>query len=163
MQRSRESKAAAAIFLQQWIHSRELAQRVNLQVMQGEGLSATLLTVLRLLDPERPISVNKLAAHMNVHPSTIVRSLDQLETEGYVVRDRNPKDRRELQVTLSSRGQAVQQRVLTALAKHMEQIFEAMSVEGREALLRGFEEFSQKSRDVAQAPTVVDQEASWSK
>lgn len=135
----------ADLFSRDWIASREIARAVNLRVLKEAGLSATLLTILNLLDPLKPVTAVTLASRMNVHPSTIVRSLDALEKDGLIVRRRNSDDRRETQITLSEGGQKIQERLRAGFTEHIRAVFNRMPAEVREALAVGFRAFTEVS------------------
>jgi DNA-binding MarR family transcriptional regulator len=132
-------------FVHDWLMSRELVRTVNLKVMQQEELSATLFTVLNLLDLEQAVSAVELAARMNVHPSTIVRNLDTLEEQKLIGRRRNPADRRELQITLAAKGLKLRDRLRAAFVKRIGEVLEQMTEGARDALVYGYHEFVKTS------------------
>ena len=67
-------------------------------------LSAHQASILDHLDAVEPTSLNDLAAHMGVTPSTMSIAIDRLERAGYVVRERDDRDRRRLQLRLTDDG-----------------------------------------------------------
>ena len=70
----------------------------------GSLLSAHRASVLDHLDAVEAMSLNDLAGHMGVTPSTMSLTIDKLERDGYVVRERDSADRRRLQLRLSDNG-----------------------------------------------------------
>ena len=82
-----------------------LAIRDGLQRVVGEfDLSVAQFTVLSQLKWQGPISATKLARARNVSPQTMNELLTGLETRGFVTRERDAADRRELLVSLAEEG-----------------------------------------------------------
>ncbi len=144
-------KVQAEQFLGSWFEVRRLIQSLNFNRFQAEGLSATQFTLLNLLNVDRGTNVSELASRLNVHPATVVRSLDSLEHRGLVVRSRNPSDRREVLVSATAKGRTMQNSARGDFTDHILQIFRSMSVEGRTALVRGYTEFAVKGRELVSA------------
>jgi len=71
----------------------ELA-RLNQSVGGRLDLKATDLACLDLITREGPLSPSALARRAGLHPATLTGVLDRLERGGWVVRDRDPADRR---------------------------------------------------------------------
>ncbi|MGH9414822.1 MAG: MarR family winged helix-turn-helix transcriptional regulator [Terriglobales bacterium] len=74
-----------------------------------------LLSVMR----QQPCSQRELAAICGLDPSSMVPVVDALERRGWIVRQRDPRDRRVHLVTLSTDGRALHTCAL-ALAKRVE-------------------------------------------
>ena len=60
--------------------------------------------VLAFLDQGDPTMVGELAEHLGVTPSTMSLTLKRMEEAGYVRRDRDPLDRRVMNVRLTEAG-----------------------------------------------------------
>src|SRR6266550_3366614 len=76
---------------------RELASQLSLlnhQVGAQLDLRDVDLDCLDLIDRHGPLSPSALARHAGLHPATITGILDRLEGGGWVVRERDPSDRR---------------------------------------------------------------------
>ncbi len=133
-------------FLNAWFEVRQLIQALNFRRFQHEGLSATQFTLINVLNPEGPTTVTSLAQRLNVHPATIVRTLDSLEERKLISRVRSTQDRREVHVLPTARGLAIQNSARGDFGRQIAAIFSAMSVPGRAALLAGYTEFAQVGR-----------------
>jgi DNA-binding MarR family transcriptional regulator len=83
------------------------ARRVT--VARGGGVSPHQAVVLSQLDDVDPTMVGELAAHMGVTPSTMSLTLKRLEEAGYVRRERDPADRRVVNVRLTEDGARVRE------------------------------------------------------
>ena len=67
-------------------------------------LSAHQASILDHLDEVETTSVMDLARHMGVTASTMSIAIDRLERHGYVLRSRDPRDGRRVNLTLSAAG-----------------------------------------------------------
>jgi DNA-binding MarR family transcriptional regulator len=133
-------------FLKAWFDVRQLIQALNSRRLQQERLSATQFTVLNVLNPDGPTTVTALAQKLNVHPATIVRTLDSLEQRNLISRSRNAADRREVHVLITRRGRTLQNSSRGEFGREIAEIFSAMSKSGRRALLSGYSEFAEVGR-----------------
>lgn len=73
----------------------------------GPTVTAHQAGVLAYLDPDDPTMVGELADYLGVTPSTMSLTLKRLEEAGYVRRDRDPADRRVMNVRLTEAGARV--------------------------------------------------------
>jgi DNA-binding MarR family transcriptional regulator len=80
---------------------RELNSQLSLldqTVSSSVGLSASDLEVLDLVGRRGPLTPSALSLIGGVSPATMTGILDRLETEGWVRRERDPHDRRKVNV-----------------------------------------------------------------
>jgi DNA-binding MarR family transcriptional regulator len=70
----------------------------------GREVSAHQASILSHLDDVDPTMVGELAEHLGVTSSTMSLTLKRLEDAGYVRRDRDPSDRRVMNVRLTDAG-----------------------------------------------------------
>lgn len=75
------------------------------EALEKQGLTHAGLIVLHLLDAH-PLSQTELAARAKVEVQTMSRTLERLEREGYVAREKHPEDRRRHVVTRTADGAA---------------------------------------------------------
>lgn len=73
----------------------------------GQLLSAHQASILGHLDSVDPTMVGELADHLGVTPSTMSLNLTRLERGGYITRQRDPADRRVMNVLLTEGGERV--------------------------------------------------------
>lgn len=73
--------------------------------LAGQGLTHAGLLAIHELNPGTALPVQELAARTQVTPQTMTRTLDRLERDGLVVRDRAEDDRRRVEVSLTSAGE----------------------------------------------------------
>ncbi len=86
---------------------RRIFQAINeysKDVERSTGLTGPQLWVLKLLADAAPMMVSELARRMCLRPPTVVGILDRLEVKGLVTRTHSRKDRRAVELDLSSQG-----------------------------------------------------------
>jgi DNA-binding MarR family transcriptional regulator len=71
---------------------------------QQRLVSAHQASILDHLDPVESTVLTDLAKHMGVTASTMSLAVDRLERNGYVVRERDPADRRRVRIRLTEAG-----------------------------------------------------------
>jgi DNA-binding MarR family transcriptional regulator len=75
----------------------------------GGVLSAHQASILDHLDDREPLSLQNLAQHMGVTPSTMSLHVERLVRRGYVRRERDAGDGRRLNLRISSAGARVRE------------------------------------------------------
>jgi DNA-binding MarR family transcriptional regulator len=80
------------------------------------------LDCLNLIDRHGPLSPSVLARRAGVHPATITGILDRLERGGWVVRDRDPSDRRAVVVRALRERYADLMRLYSGMNRSINQI-----------------------------------------
>ena len=76
--------------------------------MKGFAALATLMG-------DAPISQQRLSRRIRMDPATMVDVIDSLEESGYIVRRRNPADRREYALQPTAKGRALYARAERAI------------------------------------------------
>jgi len=74
------------------------------QHVEGSGLTARMLEVLRHLSGSGPLTVGELAMHLRIGRATATELIDRLEGKGLVARMRDQRDQRRVFVWLSKEG-----------------------------------------------------------
>lgn len=77
------------------------------QVSSEFGITGPQLWAMKTIFQHGSLPLGELSKKMYLHPSTISGVVDRLESKGYVVRDRNHKDRRVVTVRLTPAGDAL--------------------------------------------------------
>jgi DNA-binding MarR family transcriptional regulator len=71
------------------------------------GIGGASLWALAEIAENENLTVSGLAKAMSVHQSTASNLMEKLESDGYVLRRRNPQDRRIVHLSLTDKGQLV--------------------------------------------------------
>jgi DNA-binding MarR family transcriptional regulator len=113
----------------------------------SKKLSAHQASVLDHLDTVEPMSLNDLAAHMGVTPSTMSLAIDRLERDGYVIRERSTSDRRRLQLRLTEAGDRIKEASSVLEPDLVATLLRQLSAGDRRDALRGLELLAQAADD----------------
>jgi DNA-binding MarR family transcriptional regulator len=74
------------------------------QAVDGSGLTARMLEVLRHLADTGPLTVGEQAVHLGIGRATATELIDRLEAKGLVARMRDQRDHRRVFVWLTEEG-----------------------------------------------------------
>jgi DNA-binding MarR family transcriptional regulator len=80
------------------------------------------LDCLDMLDSDGPLSPSALARRAGLHPATMTGILDRLERGGWVVRERDPSDRRAVVVRVVRDRYAELMRLYTGMNRSMNKL-----------------------------------------
>jgi DNA-binding MarR family transcriptional regulator len=81
-------------------------------LLEPMGLTHPQYLVMLALWEESPLSVKQLSGLLQLDPGTLSPLLKRLESSGYVLRQRDPRDERSLAVTLTPAGQSLRAKAL---------------------------------------------------
>lgn len=101
--------------------SKIMADAFNERLM-SKGVTRVQWLALYFLGQEEPMSQSELAEKMGIKGSTVTRLIDRLEREGYVVRQKEPDDRRVTMIVLTDKGSQFREELLPE-GEEMSQIF----------------------------------------
>ena len=101
-----------------------------------QGGSIPIWLILNALKGERPRSQLELARAVGIEGPTMTRHLDGLERAGLVERQRDPVDRRAVQVQLTRAGHTLHGRLLKAVIAFNRQLRTGVSNDDIETLRR---------------------------
>jgi len=79
-------------------------QNYSQNVYSHFGITGPQLWVLKTIYQDGSMPLGELSRKMYLHPSTLTAAVDRLEKKGYVLRNRIEKDRRVINVQLTSKG-----------------------------------------------------------
>ena len=81
------------------LHSRKLSVE--------HKITAPQLVCLLFIEERQPVTPSWIAQHVQLSPSTVIGILDRLEAKGLIQRERDRKDRRLVQVSLTEPGKGL--------------------------------------------------------
>lgn len=100
-------------------------------------LSAHQGSILDHLDEREPVTLQELARHMGVTPSTMSLQIEQLVRKGYVIRQRDARDARRLRLRLSADGARVREANSVLDTERVARMLGRLSAEERAAGIAG--------------------------
>ncbi len=103
----------------------------------GARVNAHQASILSLLDPVDPTMVGELADHVGVTASTMSLTLKRLERAGLIRRDRDPADRRVMNVRLTDVGARVRNARTLLDEERVDRVLMSMEMDARGAAIRG--------------------------
>ncbi|MFC1783906.1 MarR family winged helix-turn-helix transcriptional regulator [Planctomycetota bacterium] len=89
---------------------RQIIRAVDLhsrQLLRQHKITGPQLIILLTVEKYELVTVSELAGHIHLSPSTVIGILDRLETKGFIRRERDPRDRRLVQVSLTEQGKVL--------------------------------------------------------
>jgi DNA-binding MarR family transcriptional regulator len=100
---------------------------LNYSVGSEVGLKDIDLDCLDILDTSGPLSPSALARRAGLHPATMTGILDRLERGGWIVRERDPSDRRAVLVRVLSDRYADLLRLYSRMSRSMNKLLAGYS------------------------------------
>lgn len=88
-------------------YAARLVARMHAQCLEQHGVTLGQWAVLMFLWVEDGVSQTELSRQVAIEDATMVRSIDRMERDGLVRRQRNPHDRRQLQIFLTDKGRSL--------------------------------------------------------
>ncbi|MER7502559.1 MarR family transcriptional regulator [Nonomuraea pusilla] len=105
-------------------------------------VSSIQLQAMLAIERHRAVNLGRLAATLNIVPSSASRLCDRLEAAGLVRRSHSEEDKRELTLTLTPAGRALVQELEQRRRSDLARVLSEMPPAGRIALLRGLQAFA---------------------
>lgn len=82
----------------------------SFEISEKFGITGPQLWALKIISKNVSLPLGELSKKMYLRPSTITGLIDRLEKRGYVVRDRDQKDRRVVKILLTPKGKGLAKR-----------------------------------------------------
>jgi MarR family transcriptional regulator, transcriptional regulator for hemolysin len=123
VERELELALAVAGFLQLTKCTLIVSRRVAEQAQRQFGLTPREIWILLAARCQKPVTQKQIARHLALNENVLVLLLDRLEKSGHARRLRNPTNRREQFVRLTSKGESTLRRVLAGKAKFYRTVF----------------------------------------
>lgn len=134
--------------------ARVLVAVVAASVLEVEDrASLPQLRVLTLMAAHGSLTLGAVAAALGVHPSNATRMCDRLVAAGYVDRQDDPQDRRQLRLTLTDPGRELVESVMSHRRTAVGRVLAELSHQDRVRLAKSLGRFT------AVASRLVDEDA----
>lgn len=113
----------------------------------AKGVSVLQLRVLLVADRHAPLNLSSLAERLDVSPPSASRLVDRMVEAGLVSRAVSPHSRREISVTLTTRGRRALVQLRRSRQQAIDRVLAAMSPADRAALVAGITAFAAAAAD----------------
>jgi len=97
-------KAALDRIVETIVYLTTESRRLARESAAAHGLTATQVSVMKLLDAIGDLSLSSLSVRIGANNSTVTGVIDRMERDGLVQRRRSGEDRRVVYIELTSRG-----------------------------------------------------------
>lgn len=106
---------------------------------ESHGLFQAEFKCLRLFGSDETLNNMQIAKRMNLSPSRLTRIIDGLVKKGYMMREIDQEDRRNMKVTLSKKGKALTQKIDKSFVDIHYEILEGIEESQHESLISAME------------------------
>ena len=114
-------------------------QEKEARLAEEHGLFHAEFRCLRLMGSEGSLNNKDIAERMNLSPSRITRIMDGLVKKGYMQREINKGDRRNMKISLSRRGKILANKLNKAFVDLHSEILQDIDVSQHEPLITAME------------------------
>lgn len=114
-------------------------QEKEVRLAEVHNLTQAEFRCLRLFGTDESLNNKQIAERMNLSPSRLTRIIDGLVEKGYINREIDPKDRRNMRVTLSRRGKHLVNQLNRAYVDIHHEILEDIDKSQHEPLITAME------------------------
>ncbi len=114
-------------------------QEKEARLAESYGLTQSEFRCLRLFNRDDVLNNKQVAERMNLSPSRLTRIIDGLVAKGYIIRQIEPSDRRNMKVTLSKRGKVIVQKLNDAYVNIHSEILEDIDKNQHKPLINAME------------------------
>ncbi|PYE54763.1 MarR family winged helix-turn-helix transcriptional regulator [Deinococcus yavapaiensis] len=132
---STEERIALDAYIKLWRASQSVESRAN-RHLGDHDLTLSQFSVLEALLFLGPMTQRKLADKILRTSGNLTMVIDNLERSGFVRRERNEKDRREVIVRLTDEGRAKVENLMDEHVKGIVEVFSALSEDEQVVLAR---------------------------
>ena len=110
-------------------------QEKESRLAEQYGLTQAEFRCLRFFGTEESLNNKQIAARMGLSPSRLTRIVDGLVLKGYMMREIEPNDRRNMRVSLSKKGSIIVEQLNNAYVDIHREILEEIDDRQHEPLL----------------------------
>lgn len=116
-----------------------------LSLLDPLGLRITTYSALVLIADNPGLRQSALAEALDIKRSNMVAIIDELETNGWVIRKDHPSDRRALALSVTKSGKSTCKKALAVCAEHEANLLKCMSSDALTELLGTLEKIESSS------------------
>lgn len=128
-----EEKAALDAYVKLWRASHAVEVSANRHLVEY-GLTLSQFGVIEALYHVGPLSQRQLADKILRSSGNLTMVIDNLERDGLVIRQRDAKDRRVMNVSLTEKGHALIEQVMPQHVRGIQEVFDVLQPQETERL-----------------------------
>jgi DNA-binding MarR family transcriptional regulator len=113
--------------------------------LEAEGMTPRYFYVLAALNEYPGLSQQQVSTLVGVDPTGMVALLDEMEANGHVQRERNPRDRRRHILTVTANGMEAYHRQVEAMAAIERDFFTPLTADQFAAFNQALSQISQQA------------------
>lgn len=113
-----------------------------------KGLSLNQGSILDHLDNVEPANLRSLAQHMGVTASTMSLNVDRLEAAGYLRRERDPDNARQVQIRLTEAGNRLKQRQNVLDPELVDKLLKRLNGQDRSTAILGLQLLANAAKEL---------------
>lgn len=117
-------------------------------VLEEEGISTGQFWTLHQVSSLQHPSLSTVARHLAISAPTLCANVDQMESTGLIIRHRSDRDRRAVELSLTSKGRKVESRIWGHIGRLMNETAEGLPPEDIAAAVRVFRELHRRLEPV---------------
>lgn len=121
-------------FLKLMMRVRKLSLDTN--VLEIDAVTPAQITVLDWIAATPGCGVQEVADGLGLTPPTVSVGVRKMEENGLVERKPNPSDKRSVQLFLTERGQAIQEKIQSAHRRKFQHLLAGLTAQEQETLLQ---------------------------
>ncbi|MDN5274843.1 MAG: MarR family transcriptional regulator [Candidatus Saccharibacteria bacterium] len=100
-----------------------------MRLSEQHDLTVMQLYTLCIMNPKKPIPMNTISCALSCDASNVTGIVDRLLSQGYIVREEKPEDRRVKMITLTAEGEKIRYQILGALSEYQLPEYQRLSSE----------------------------------
>jgi DNA-binding MarR family transcriptional regulator len=112
--------------------------------LESEGISTGQFWALHQVSSLQRASLTTVARHLSISAPTLCANVDQLEAAGLVLRHRSDRDRRAVELSLTSKGRKVESRIWGRIGRLMNEAADGLPPEDLATAIRVFRELDRR-------------------
>lgn len=128
--------------------SLDTLEKIVQQDVKNYGLNVTEFAVLELLYSKGPQPIQRIRDRVLIASSSISYVVSQLEEKGWIIRAKDPSDKRVFNATLTDKGQAFMEEIFPQHAATLEQAFSVLTDDELTTIQQAFKKLSAQSTEV---------------
>ena len=116
--------------------ARQRAKLSKKELAKRADLTGPQLTVVKLLEQVGDLSLSELSDQIRAQNSTVTGSIDRMEREGLVLRERSKEDRRVVHIKLTAKGHTLAKEIPVEPMEIFKGALESLSAQEMRDLMR---------------------------